>query len=195
MKDLREDLDDLYSYQAEDAPPWFRTKEKLGRWTRGNNRRGNRQPVPIPTQAQITEKDEDDQFFSYDEYDLEDAAEQAMEAAMEEDPIPEFDGAGDEAAASGEGGEMKADEVDKAVERPEAIEGVEAVESVELAAAVQGGGASEVDPFDKEQTQLDESAWWDGGAKKKSFRSWVGRIVRRTQDRLAKRGLDKTLEA
>lgn len=29
MKDLRECLDDLYTYQAEDAPSWFQAKEKL----------------------------------------------------------------------------------------------------------------------------------------------------------------------
>jgi hypothetical protein len=79
----------------------------------------------------------------------------------------------------------------EAIEKPEATVRVEAVGSV-AKAAIQGGSSSEVDQIDKKQTQLDESAWWDGGAKKKSFRSWVGRIVRRTQDRLAKRGLDKT---
>jgi hypothetical protein len=95
-------------------------------------------------------------------------------------------GTGDEASASGEVVETEVDKFDEATKRSGAVEGAEE------AAAVHGGESSEVDKMRK-QTRPVGGAGSDGGAKKKSFRSWMARIVRRTQDRLAKRDLDKTL--
>jgi hypothetical protein len=95
-------------------------------------------------------------------------------------------GTGDEASASGEVVETEVDKFDEATKRSGAVEGAEE------AAAVHGGESSEVDEMRK-QTRPVGGAGSDGGAKKKSFRSWMARIVRRTQDRLAKRDLDKTL--
>ena len=90
-----------------------------------------------------------------------------------EETMPHSNGTGDEAKSSVEVGEIEANEVDKPVGRSETIEGVEAVGIVE-------------------QAQPVESAGVDGGAKKKSFRSWVGDVVKRTRDRLMKKDLDKT---
>jgi hypothetical protein len=96
-------------------------------------------------------------------------------------------GTGVEAAASGKVGEMEVDKSEEAIKKSGAIGGAEE------AAAVQDGESSDVDPIDEERTWPVESAVPDGGAKKKSFRSWMGHIVKRTQDRLAKRDQDKTL--
>jgi hypothetical protein len=136
MRDLRFDLD-LCAYQAEDedAPSWFQTKERLNRWTREHNSRGRLQfiPTPIP----IGEEDEDE-FFLDDEYDREEDFDMEEKSDMEEEPMPLSGDTGDEAAASGEVGEMEVDKFDEVVERSEAVDGVEAVESVhEAAAAVQ----------------------------------------------------------
>jgi hypothetical protein len=98
-----------------------------------------------------------------------------------EDVMPQFDGAGDEAAASsGEVGETDDKDEEKVDEEDKAVEGVAEIEGVE---AVDDDGESEVD---KEQTQLDESAWWDGGAKNKP--SFMSRVIKRTQSRMGLKG-------
>jgi hypothetical protein len=135
MKDLRSDLDDLCDYQAEDpdAPPWFQTKERLDRWTRENDSRGDRQPIPVLTTAQIIERDEDDRFFLHDEYDLEEAAADAMEEQMRQ-----FDSTGDEEAASEEVGESGENEVDDDGEAGEAVESAKETSAVQEVEAIGG---------------------------------------------------------
>jgi hypothetical protein len=108
--------------------------------------------------------------------------------------IPQYDGAGDEKWASGLVGDEKPAsgsvgesddkmEVDGDVGMKADHDG-EAVKRAQDAAAVHDG-ESEVD---KEQTQLDESAWWDGGGKKPSLMS---RVLKRTQSKMALKGKDK----
>lgn len=142
MKDLRDDLDDLYNYQAEDedAPPWFATKERFNRGSPENNSRGRLRPAPTKTktQAQIDEELEDDMLFMEAENGLEAMLDQEEGSEMEEEAAPQSDGTGDEAAASEDVSEMevKAEEVNEAVERSEAVEGEEVTTDVEEAAAV-----------------------------------------------------------
>jgi hypothetical protein len=135
MKDLRSDLDDLCDYQAEDpdAPPWFQTKERLDRWTRENDSRGNHQPVPTLTTAQIIERDEGDRFFLHDEYDLEEAAADAMEEQMRQ-----LDSTGDEEAVSEEVGESGENEVDDDGEAGEAVESAKETSPVQEVEAIGG---------------------------------------------------------
>jgi hypothetical protein len=131
LKDLRDDLDDLRAYRAEDAdaPLFLLTKERIDRLSRENTSRGRRLR-PNLTLAPIAIGDEE-------EDEDEDEA-----SGIEDKPILQSGDTGDEAAASGEVGEMEVDEVDEAVEESkvveadEAVEGVEAVISLDEAAAV-----------------------------------------------------------
>ena len=55
MKDLRESLDDLYAFQAEGAPSWFKAKEKLDHWVREGEIRHTTKPIG-------GDEDEDEDF-------------------------------------------------------------------------------------------------------------------------------------
>jgi len=54
MKHLRESLDDLYAYQAEDAPSWFEENERFNAVLFGEQYR------PAPTRTLVVEEDEDE---------------------------------------------------------------------------------------------------------------------------------------
>jgi hypothetical protein len=58
MKDLRESLDDLYAFQAEGAPSWFKAKEKLDHWVREGEIRHTTKP--------IGEEEDEDEVFDVD---------------------------------------------------------------------------------------------------------------------------------
>lgn len=58
MKDLKESLDDLYAFQAEGAPSWFKAKEKLDHWVREGEIRHTTKP--------IGEDEDEDEVFDVD---------------------------------------------------------------------------------------------------------------------------------
>ena len=58
MKDLRDNLDDLYAFQAEGAPSWFKAKGKLDHWVR----EGEIRHTPKP----IGEDEDEDEVFDVD---------------------------------------------------------------------------------------------------------------------------------
>ena len=58
MKDLKESLDDLYAFQAEGAPSWFKAKEKLVHWVREGEIRHTTKP--------IGEDEDEDEVFDVD---------------------------------------------------------------------------------------------------------------------------------
>jgi hypothetical protein len=133
----------------------------------------------------------------------EDQDEREREDGFVRESVPQFDGLSDEEMALGEVSESDEDDEmvdddDDAAKRAVQVEGVEAAEVVEEVAAVHGSISSEVDMMDEEHTQLDESAWWDGGAKKPSLATRVKKtgqhLLKRTQVKMGLVGKDKEVK-
>jgi hypothetical protein len=192
MKDLRNDLDDLYDYQAEDpdAPSYFKIKEKfecMGRERRYRERMNESALVRNYILAGgkfdgEEESDMEEEFDMEEESDMEEEFDMEEESDMEEefdmmekqfdmmeeefdmeDPIPQFNGVGDDEAAVpgevGDTGENKDDETEMDEDgRMKADKDGAAVESVQDAAAVQDEVDMQIQPVGSAGLVSDGSA-------------------------------------